>query len=194
MPSSGGQTPPNFGSHIFDQKHSERVVEESRLTGFVDVVPLGSPQLRDRAGRFGQGTRRSTPHPGDPRGGADPMLGVERSRRGPPRTAAGRGGCLLRSAQHAAGSEHSGQLGTRRRKLRRPTARRTAAKPARTGWITYRCICGQRLESSPRLKPGDSWLKPPGPQAVARVLRSQHQQGRNRPWRPCWPQRSCPGA
>ncbi len=38
-----------------------------------------------------------------------------------------------------------------------------------------------RLESSPRLKPGDSWLRQPEPEAPALVLRPQHQQGRNRP-------------
>ena len=37
------------------------------------------------------------------------------------------------------------------------------------------------IESSPRLKPGDSWLRQPGPDAPALVLRPQHQQGRNRP-------------
>ena len=37
------------------------------------------------------------------------------------------------------------------------------------------------VESSPRLKPGDSWLRQPEPEAPALVLRPRHQQGRNRP-------------
>ena len=46
-------------------------------------------------------------------------------------------------------------------------------------WLA--CITMAFLESSPRLKPGDSWLRLPKPQAAAPGLRPQHQQGRNRP-------------
>ena len=40
---------------------------------------------------------------------------------------------------------------------------------------------GPWVESSPRRKPGDSWLKQPGPEAPALVLHHRHRQGRNRP-------------
>ena len=194
MPSSDGQTPPNFGSHIFDQKHSERIVEESRLTGSIDVTSLGSAQLGDPAGRFGQGSRRSTLHPGRSTG----RHGSHARRRAvPPRPAAARRRpWWVPSAQRPARG-WLGALGTANDAP--PEVAETDGKvvrgEARQDRVDHVQVhMRERVESSPRLKPGGSWLKPPGPQAVARDLRSQHQQGRNRPWRPCWPQRSCPGA